>query len=125
MSQRSFVQSLKTFSSNALSQVSCRLQLLGFEFAEEKNRIISILIAALLACFFIWLAFALGAVWLIAYYWDTPARLSVIGWLASSVGVIALIMLAFLYTRIKQPNKLFAHSLAELDKDKQSLESLE
>jgi uncharacterized membrane protein YqjE len=121
----SFVRSASHLASDIIRHASSRLELLGLELAEERERVIAILIAALMSCFFVWLAVVFAALLVVAFYWDTAHRLQAIGWMAGGSLVVAIVGVSFLMKRLKRPTALFSHSLAEFDKDRRALESLE
>lgn len=125
MAQQSLVEAVKDLSIGLVSQASARLRLLGLELAEERGRVISLVVAALAACFFVFLAVIFGALLIVANYWDTPQRIASIIWLAVIALLIAIAAVAFFIVRVKAPTSLFSHSLGELDKDQQALETLE
>lgn len=125
MHPSNLVDSTKHLAVGLIRQASSRLQLLGLELVEERERVIALLVAALMACFFVSLAVIFGAFLLIAAFWDGPHRLTVIAWLAIVALAIAVAAVAFFIHRVRAPVALFAHSLAELDKDRHALESVE
>jgi uncharacterized membrane protein YqjE len=125
MAQASLVQSLKLLAVGAVSQASSRLRLLALEIVEERDRVLALLVAALVACFFVFLAAVFGAVLIIAAYWDTPSRLMAIGWIAGGSLIVAVLAVLFFLYRVKKPSTLFNHSLSELEKDRKAVETLE
>ena len=125
MASSSFVRSAGHLASDIIRHASSRLELLGLELAEERERVVALLISALMSCFFVWLAVVFAALLVIAIYWDTPHRLQAIGWMAGGSLLVAIAGVAFFMQRLKRPTALFSHSLAEFDKDRQALESLE
>ncbi|MGI4814939.1 MAG: phage holin family protein [Janthinobacterium lividum] len=125
MARISLVQSVRQLMVGTIEQVSTRLHLLGLELAEERERVIALLIAALISCFFVFLAVIFGALFVVAAYWDTPHRMEAIGWLTGGAAIVAVLAVIFFVYRMKVPTALFSHSLAELDKDRHTLETLE
>lgn len=125
MAQASLVQSLKQLAVGAISQTSSRLRLLALEITEERDRLLALVVAALVACFFVFLAAVFGAVLIIAAYWDTPYRLAAIGWIAAGAVIVAVLAVLFFLYRVKKPTTLFNHSLSELEKDRKAVETLE
>ncbi|MGI4860877.1 MAG: phage holin family protein [Janthinobacterium lividum] len=125
MAQASLVQSLRQLLVGAISQTSSRLRLLALEVIEERDRVLALLVAALVACFFVFIAVIFGAVLIIAAYWDTPSRLSSIGWLAGGSFLVAVLAVVFFVYRVKKPTTLFNHSLSELEKDRKAVETLQ
>lgn len=125
MAQASLVQSLRQLLVGAISQTSSRLRLLALEVIEERDRVLALLVAALVACFFVFMAVILGALLIIAAYWDTASRLAVIGWLTGGAFLVAVLAVVFFIYRVKKPTTLFNHSLSELEKDRKAVETLQ
>src|ERR1700748_1212912 len=71
----SLVQSVKEVAIGLIDQASDRLSLLGLEIAEERERVMAMVLSALAAAFFVALTVVFGAFWIVAAYWDTPYRL--------------------------------------------------
>ncbi|SDV47722.1 phage holin family protein [Chitinasiproducens palmae] len=125
MAQQSLVDAVRQLSVGAVSQAGARLKLLGLELAEERERVIALLVAALTACFFVFLAAVFGALLVVVHYWDTPQRLAAVLWLAIGAVIVAVAAVAFFIYRVKQPISIFSHSLGELEKDQRALETIE
>jgi uncharacterized membrane protein YqjE len=125
MSQTSLVQSVKQLILGTLAQASSRLRLLALEIAEERDRVLALLVAALIACFFVFLAVIFGAMLVIAVYWDTPSRLAAIEWLGGGSLIVAILAVLFFLYRVRRPTTLFNHSLSELEKDRKAAEMFE
>lgn len=125
MAQASLVQSVKHLVIGAISQTSSRLRLLALEVIEERDRVLALLVAALIACFFVFMAVIFGALLIIASYWDTPSRLAVIGWMTGGALIVAVLAVLFFVYRVKKPSTLFNHSLSEFEKDRKAVETLE
>lgn len=121
----SLVRSVKDIAIGLIDQASDRLALLGLEIAEERERVLALVLAALGAVFFIALTCVFGAFWILAAYWDTPYRLRAIGALTIGAAVVAAIVIVLFVRRLRMPTALFAHSLAEFERDRQALERLE
>ncbi|HTJ92523.1 MAG TPA: phage holin family protein [Pararobbsia sp.] len=121
----SLIQSVKDIAIGLVEQASDRLALLGLEIAEERERVLGLVLAALSAGFFIALTVVFGAFWIVAAYWDTPYRLRAMGGLTIGAAVIAAIVAVVFVIRLRTPTALFAHSLAEFERDREALERLE
>ncbi len=125
MAQASLVQSVRHLLLGVVSQTSSRLRLLALELTEERDRVLALLVAALIACFFVFLAVVFGAMLIVADYWDTPYRLAAIGWLAAGALIVAVLAVLFFLYRVKKPTTLFNHSLSEFEKDRKAVETLD
>ena len=113
--------SLRALGATVIGILRTRLELLAVELAEEKNRLLAILLWSLGGL----LALAMGILMLsllvVAAFWDTDHRLTALGVVAalyflSGVG-------ALLFVRNKMANSPFAfdETLAELERDRQAL----
>lgn len=121
----SLVRSAKDIAIALIGQASDRLALLGLEIAEERERVLALVLAALGAVFFIALAIVFGAFWVVAAYWDTPYRLRAFGVITIAAAVLAAIGIVLLVRKLHTPSSLFAHSLAEFERDRAALDQLE
>lgn len=121
----SLVRSVKDIAIGVIDQASDRLALLGLEIAEERERVLALVLAALGAAFFIALTVVFGAFWIVAAYWDTPYRLHAVGAVTIAAAVVALIVVVLFIRKLRAPTALFAHSIAEFERDRVALEQLE
>jgi len=104
-----------------IEPLQTRLGLLAVELHEEKLRLAEIGVLAATAGFFLALAVLVFTFFLILLFWDTH-RVLVTGLIAA---VYLLIGIAFALTarhRAQAPTRLFADSIAELDKDREQLQ---
>jgi uncharacterized membrane protein YqjE len=121
----SFVRSVKDVAIGLIDQASDRLALIGLEIAEERERVMAMVMSALAAAFFIALTVVFGAFWVVAAYWDTPYRLRAIGGLTIGAAVISVAVVVLFMRKIHEPTALFSHTLAEFERDRDALEQLE
>jgi uncharacterized membrane protein YqjE len=121
----SFVRSIKDVAIGLIDQASDRLALIGLEIAEERERVMAMVMSALAAAFFIALTVVFGAFWVVAAYWDTPYRLRAIGGLTIGAAVISAAVVVLFMRKMHQPTALFSHTLAEFERDRAALEQLE
>ncbi len=115
--------SVKNLAASLVSHLHTRLQLFATEFAEEKLRLTSLLIGAILALFFIFMTLVLAVLFVIAAYWDTPYRLHAVALLIVLFLAGAGITGGMVRAKLKSRPRLFEASLAELYKDRQQLNS--
>lgn len=115
--------SVKQLVRSIVVHLQTRMALLSTEFAEEKQRLMTLLYSALMALFFIFVTLILALLFVIAAYWNTPYRLHAIG--ALTVLFFAGAVIAWLKARaqIYAKPRLFAASLSELYKDRQQLDT--
>jgi uncharacterized membrane protein YqjE len=121
----SFVRSVKDVAIGLIDQASDRLALIGLEIAEERERVLAMVMSALAAAFFIALTVVFGAFWVVAAYWDTPYRLRAIGGLTIGAAVISAAVVVLFMRKIHEPTALFSHTLAEFERDRAAVEQLE
>jgi len=121
----SFVRSVKDVAIGLIDQASDRLALIGLEIAEERERVMAMVMSALAAAFFVALTVVFGAFWVVAAYWDTPYRLRAIGGLTIGAAVISAAVVVLFMRKIREPTALFSHTLAEFERDRAALEQLE
>lgn len=115
--------SLKNLAASLVSHLHTRLELFATEFAEEKLRLVSLLLVSILALFFAFMTLVLAVLFVIAAYWDTPYRLHAVALLAVLFLAGAGITGGMVRARLKSRPRLFEASLAELYKDRQQLNS--
>lgn len=106
-----------------LAHVRTRLELLGVEMSIEKSRLLLTFAAGLLTGFFGLMTMALGALYVVAKYWDTPYRLIAVSWLMLIAFVFTAVAAIFLVQRLREPSVLFSASAAELSRDIEALEN--
>jgi uncharacterized membrane protein YqjE len=121
----SFIRSVKDVAIGLIDQASDRLALIGLEIAEERERVMAMVMSALAAAFFIALTVVFGAFWVVAAYWDTPYRLRAIGGLTIGAAVISVAVVFLFMRKMHKPTALFSHTLAEFERDRAALEQLE
>ena len=121
----SLVQSVKEVAIGLIDQASDRLSLLGLEIAEERERVMAMVLSALAAAFFVALTVVFGAFWIVAAYWDTPYRLRAIGGLTLAAAVVSAAVVLLFLRKMRQPTALFSHTLAEFERDRVALDRLE
>ena len=113
---------LKALSSNLLAIVQTRLELLSTDVAEERERLLKLLVMVLIALFCLGVGVILLALLIVVALWESNR-------LYALVGMIAFFLVAGLgvgWTAIqwsrRQP-RLFDASITELTKDRQDLTS--
>lgn len=115
--------SAKQLVRSIVAHLQTRMALLSTEFAEEKQRLMTLLYSALMALFFFFVTLILALVFVIAAYWDTPYRLHAIGALTLLFLVSTGIAWMKARAQINARPRLFEASLAELYKDRQQLDA--
>ncbi len=116
------IDALLKLSRSLLAHARMRLQLLGLELEEEKQRVFVALLSTLFAYLFLSVTLMLFALAVVIHFWDTPSRLSCVIWMALSAGLITLISMGVAVLKISRPSTLFHASLAELVEDHAELD---
>jgi uncharacterized membrane protein YqjE len=112
--------SLKALSANLLGIVQTRLELLSTDIAEERERIVTLLVLALGALFSIGLGIVLLAILVVVALWESN-RLFALG------GMIVFFLMAgavigwIVLNKLRSAPRPFDASISELKKDRQEL----
>jgi uncharacterized membrane protein YqjE len=102
-------------------QAGLRFELLTLELAEERARIVGVLVAIAAIVVGIALALAFAGLAALIAAWDTPYRITVAIVFAVSYAAIALIAMIVVRSLLGRGSPLFRHSLAEWRRDVDSL----
>ena len=114
--------SVKRLTGSLIAILSTRLELLANELQEERLRLTQMLLLALIALFCLGTGLMLLNAFIVVLFWDDH-RLLALG-LLSLVYLVAGAAIAMVArAKAQAGSKLFAASLAELDKDRQALRS--
>jgi uncharacterized membrane protein YqjE len=114
------IASLKRLVRTAVELIRGRLELISLDVEEARLRFFSTLLLGAIAFLCLALGAVMGAFWLVVAYWDTH-RMLVLGLLTGAFlggGALALAALAW---RARSGPRLFANTLAELEKDREAL----
>ncbi len=114
------LESLKRLASTAVEIVRTRLELVSLDVEEAKLRFLSTLLLGAVAFLCLSLGVVMGAFWLVAAFWETHRTL-VLGLLTGTFLGGGLLALAALSWRARKGPRLFAATLAELEKDREAL----
>ncbi len=106
-----------------IGPLQTRLQLLAVELQEEKLRLAEIGVLAAAAGFFLALSVVVFTFFLIVLFWDTH-RVLVTGLIAGAYFVLGLGFALAARNRALAPSRLFAESVAQLDKDREQLKKI-
>lgn len=114
------MQSLRGLVATLLEAVQTRLQLLATEVEEERLRILQLLLWGALSLLFTVLGLVMLTFFVVLVFWDTDRVLATFVIAAVYLAIGAL--LAFrVRARARRKSRLFAATLAELDKDRDRL----
>ena len=103
----------------ALGIASTRFELIGIEVAEERERLVALLITAVAAVFAFSFAALLLTLLVVALFWDN--RLLALGACAAVYAAAGAWLVTRLRTLLTERPPLFAATIAELEKDRDAL----
>jgi uncharacterized membrane protein YqjE len=119
---RGLLESLSTLAATLVAIVHTRLDLLSADVEESGAHVLSLLVLALAALFFIGVGVVLAAILLVVAFWDSH-RLLALGSLAGFFLAAGVGAWAYALHKARTKPRLFAASLSELLKDRQQLVS--
>jgi uncharacterized membrane protein YqjE len=119
---RGLLESLSTLAATLVAIVHTRLDLLSADVEEGRAHVLSLLVLALAALFFIGVGVVLAAILLVVAFWDSH-RLLALGSLAGFFLAAGVGAWAYALHKARTKPRLFAASLSELVKDRQQLVS--
>ena len=114
--------SLRAVLVTVLAIAGTRFELLGIEFAEEKERLAALAITGLVAAFALSFAVLLLTLFCVVLFWDTHRLVAIGGFALAYFGAGALAV-AQLRAQLAAHPALFAGTVAELAKDCETLHS--
>ena len=114
--------SLTNFAATLVAIAHTRLDLLSTDLEEERAHLVSLLVLGLAALFFVGIGVVLGAILLVALFWDTH-RILVLMLLAGFFLAAGLVAVGVAIHKARAKPKLFSATLSELYKDRQKLVS--
>lgn len=114
--------SLKALSANLLGIVQTRLELLSTDIAEERERIVTLLVLALAALFSIGVGVVLLAILVVVALWESN-RLFALGGMIVFFLMTGAIIGWVVLSRLRSSPRPFDASISELTKDRQELKA--
>jgi len=119
---KGLLESLTVMAATLVAIAHTRLELLSADVEEDRAHVLSLLMLAMAALFFLGVGLVLAAILLVVVFWDTH-RLLVLGSLAGFFLAAGMAAGAYALHKAKTRPRLFAASLSELFKDRQQLVS--
>ncbi len=107
-----------------LEHVAMRVELLSIEVQEEKARLARMAMSAALVSALLIVSLVMGAILILAIYWDTPDRVSAALALLGTFTILTLGAGIYLATQLQRSTTLFANSATELKRDAEALAPL-
>jgi uncharacterized membrane protein YqjE len=99
-------------------------ELFALDIARAQREISASLIAALIAAFCVFFTLLFACVALIAYYWDTPHRVTAIAWLAGGFLIVAIGALLYQASLARRRSPFLADLKREWEQDRLLLEKI-
>ncbi|MCD6708024.1 MAG: phage holin family protein [Thiobacillus sp.] len=119
---RGLLESLSTLAATLVAIVHTRLELLSTDVEEDRAHVLSLLVLALAALFFIGVGVVLATILIVVVFWDSH-RLLALGSLAGFFLAAGVGAWAYALHKARTKPRLFAATLSELLKDRQQLVS--
>jgi uncharacterized membrane protein YqjE len=119
---KGLLESLTTLAATLVAIGQTRLALLSSDLEEEREHLISLLVLALTALFFLGLGVLLVTLLLVVAYWDTY-RLPALAVLAGVFLLAGIVAWRVALHKARTKPRFFAASMSELLKDRQHLVS--
>jgi uncharacterized membrane protein YqjE len=109
--------SLRRLIGSVFSLLQTRLELIGIELAEEKDRLLSVLFAGLAAMMFATMALITLTVLVAAAFWETY-RWQSLAILTAAYAIGAILCLLKARAGVRRAPLIFEETLAEFEKDR-------
>lgn len=110
------LNSLKNLSLTVIAMIHTRLELIGTDLEEGRERFISLLAMAFVSLFTLCFGAVLLSIFIVVVFWDTH-RLLVLGSLTGVFLITGAVLGAIVLKKLKSMPKMFEATLAELVKD--------
>ena len=111
--------SLRGLAETLLGIATTRFELFGIEVAEEKERLVALLITAMALVFAFAFAVLMLTLLIVALFWDN--RLAALSGCAAFYGALGVWLWSYLRAQLAAHPPPFAASIAELNKDRDAL----
>ena len=116
-----FLTHIRQLGVSVLTHVAMRIELLSIEVQEEKARLARLAMSAALVCALLIVSLVMGAILIMAMYWDTPQRVTAALSLAVTFGALTAGGGFYLAAQLRRSTTLFATSAGELRRDAEAL----
>jgi uncharacterized membrane protein YqjE len=114
---RPALASVRELGRTVLDMLHTRLELLTVELGQERDRLAELLLYGALLVLLVLLTLVLGAMLMVALFWDTPQRLPVIATMAALPAIAALACAGALVHQLRSRPRPFDASLLALGAD--------
>jgi uncharacterized membrane protein YqjE len=119
---KGLLESLSTLASTLVGMVHTRLAILSTDIEEDRERLLSLILLAVIATFCLVIGFVLAIILVVFVLWEEH-RLLALFFIAGLLILIGFGVGGFAMYKLKTKPRFFSASLAELLKDKERLDS--
>jgi uncharacterized membrane protein YqjE len=110
-------QSASALFASLVELIQNRVELIGLELAQEKDRGLRLFTQAAIAAIFLLLSAVVLTILFVAFFWETPYRLWALGSLGLGYGLIGLVLLIRVKTDMANYHHAFTATIEELQRD--------
>lgn len=118
------LSSLRALAATSVGILRTRLELVAIELAEEKSRLMGMLLVALAALLCLALGLLMFSFLIVAVFWDTKYRHLAIALVGAAYLLVGLVMLFMVRRQASHSPIAFEDTLAELQRDRDMLASV-
>ncbi|MDX3904754.1 MAG: phage holin family protein [Pigmentiphaga sp.] len=115
------LSSLRTLAATCVGILRTRLELVAIELAEEKSRLMGMLLVALAALLCLTLGLMMFSFLIVVVFWDTEYRHLAIALVGAAYLLVGLVMLFMVRRQASHAPIAFDDTLAELQRDRDML----
>ena len=116
------VESIRSFMASWVSVIKTRVEIISVELEEQREWLEHLVLMAVAAMFFISLGLMLTTLFVVVLFWNTDARLWVLGGFSLLYLGVGIGLFLALKSKMKSKPKLFASTASELGKDYATLQ---
>src|SRR5688572_7039002 len=116
------VETMRSFMASWVAVVKTRVEIISVEIEEQREWLLHLILMAVAALFCISLGLIMLTLFVVVYFWETDARLPVLGGFATLYLVGGVVLWLSLRKKIKSKPRIFSTTATELTKDYASLQ---
>jgi uncharacterized membrane protein YqjE len=118
--QGGLLVSLRRLATTVVDMAHTRVALFGTELEEELNRIVAVIVGAMVCLALASLALLFGGLLIVATFWETQ-RIAALAWVAIGFVLLAGLALVVVWRRGRRRSQLLGATLGEIERDRQML----
>ena len=116
------MESIRSFMASWVSVIKTRVEIISVELEEQREWLEHLVLMAVAAMFFISLGLMLVTLFVVVLFWETDARLWVLGGFSLLYLGVGIGLFLALKSKMKSKPRLFASTASELGKDYATLQ---